>query len=64
MYLRKYWVCEMNKKNEHLNILEYIGAIEENYPPSNYTILREALDYCLELLKEKEKEKRHYGGVK
>ena len=54
---------DLDKKNEHLNILEYISAIEENYPPSNYTILREALDYCLSVLKEKEKEIRNNGGA-
>jgi hypothetical protein len=41
------------KNNEILNILEYINAIEQNYPPENYTILREALDYCLEMLRSK-----------
>ena len=35
-----------------LELLEYIDAIENNYPPEHYTMLREALDYCLELLKE------------
>ena len=34
-------------------IPEYISAIEKNFPPENYTILREALSYCIELLKEK-----------
>ena len=43
----------MEKKDEKLCILEYIDAIENNYPPENYTMLREALDYCLKLLKEK-----------
>ena len=38
-------------------IKEYILAIEENYPPINYTILREALDYCLVMLKEQEEKK-------
>ncbi len=40
----------MGKQN--LNLLEYIDAIEKNYPPENYTVLREALDYCLDILKE------------
>ena len=43
----------MEKKDEKLCILEYIDVIEKNYPPKNYTMLREALDYCLEILKEK-----------
>lgn len=34
-------------------IPEYINAIEKNFPPENYTILREALSDCIELLKEK-----------
>ena len=54
----------MNKNNEQLSILEYISAIEENYPPSNYIMLREALDYCLSMLKEKEKEIKKECGVK
>lgn len=41
------------KNDENLNILEYISAIEENYPTENYTMLREALDYCLEMLRNK-----------
>lgn len=34
-------------------IVEHIKAIENNYPPEQYTMLREALDYCLEMLKER-----------
>ena len=41
---------------EKEKIRQHISAIQENYPPENYTLLREALDYCLDLLKEKEKE--------
>ena len=33
---------------------EAIEAINANYPPENYTILREALDMALALLKEQE----------
>jgi hypothetical protein len=40
-------------KDNNLYLLEYISAIEQNYPPENYTMLREALDYCLKILKEK-----------
>ena len=29
---------------------KYIEAIKNNYPPSNYTELRKALDECIELL--------------
>lgn len=29
---------------------DYIKAIKSNYPPSNYTLLREALDVSIELL--------------
>ena len=42
-------------KDDKLAILEYIDAIEQNYPPERYSMLREALDYCLEILKEKVK---------
>jgi hypothetical protein len=41
------------KNDEILKILEYINAIEQNYPTENYTMLREALDYCLEMLRNK-----------
>lgn len=41
---------------EKEKIRQHISAIQKNYPPENYTMLREALDYCLELLKEKEEE--------
>lgn len=41
---------------DRLLILEYIDAIENNYPPERYVMLREALDYCLEMLKNKLKE--------
>ena len=30
---------------------EAINAIKSNYPPENYTILREALDMAIEALK-------------
>lgn len=43
----------MEMEDKKLCILEYIDAIENNYPPEKYTMLREALDYCLEILKEK-----------
>ena len=33
---------------------EAIEAIEANYPPENYTILREALDMAIAMLKEQE----------
>ena len=39
---------------EKEKIKQHISAIQKNYPPENYTMLREALDYCLDLLKEKE----------
>ena len=29
---------------------EMIEAIKGNYPPANYTMLRETLDYCVKLL--------------
>jgi len=32
---------------------EAIRVIESNYPTENYTMLRKALDLCLELLREK-----------
>lgn len=38
---------------DKLAVLEYINAIEQNYPPEHYVMLSEALDYCLEMLKEK-----------
>lgn len=41
---------------EIVKIKQCISAIQNNYPPASYTLLREALDYCLELLKEKEME--------
>ena len=41
----------MDKEKE--KIKQHISAIENNYPPERYTALREALDYCLKLLKEK-----------
>jgi hypothetical protein len=44
----------MKKTEEKEKIKQHISAIQENYPPENYTLLREALDYCLDLLKEKE----------
>ena len=34
---------------------EAIEAIKSNYPPENYSILREALDLSMELLDKKEK---------
>ena len=39
--------------DDKLAILEYIDAIEQNYPPKHYVMFREALDYCLEMLKKK-----------
>lgn len=33
-----------------MDIKEAIKAIKSNYPPSNYTILREALDLAIEAL--------------
>lgn len=33
---------------------EAIETIEANYPPENYSMLREALDMAIELLKEQE----------
>ena len=38
--------------NDKLALLEYIDAIEQNYPSENYMMLREALDYCLARLKD------------
>ena len=35
---------------------EAIETIEANYPPQNYTMLREALDMAISLLKEQEVE--------
>lgn len=35
---------------------EAINAIKQNYPPSNYTRLREALDMAIVLLEEKRDE--------
>lgn len=32
---------------------EAIEAIKNNYPPENYTILREALDLAMKVLQEK-----------
>ena len=40
---------------DRLFLLEYIDAIESNYPPENYVMLREALDYCLEMLRKEVK---------
>lgn len=40
---------------------EAIETIEANYPPENYSMLREALDMAIALLKEKEEqEEREY----
>ena len=33
-------------------IEQHIKAIKSNYPSSNYTILREALDYALDLMEQ------------
>lgn len=41
---------EMEEKTK---ILEHIETIKKHYPPENYTMLRETLDYCVSLLKEK-----------
>ena len=38
---------------EEAKILEHIETIKKHYPPENYTMLRETLDYCVSLLKEK-----------
>ena len=38
---------------EKAKILEYIETIKSHYPPENYSMLRETLDYCVSLLKEK-----------
>lgn len=34
-----------------MNTQEMIETIRSNYPPENYSMLREALDHCLTLLK-------------
>lgn len=36
---------------------EAIEVIKSNYPPENYTMLREALDLAIELLSEKAERK-------
>ena len=41
----------MDMGKEKLLLLEYIDAIENNYPPENYRMLREALDYCLKMMR-------------
>lgn len=38
-----------------MRIEEAVEAIEKNYPPSNYTRLREALDLSIKTLRGKEK---------
>ena len=38
---------------EKARILEHIETIKSHYPPENYSMLRETLDYCVSLLKEK-----------
>lgn len=40
------------KQVDIIKLNEYINSIEKNYPPVNYSMLREALDYCLETLNE------------
>ncbi len=40
----------MGKQKNYL--FEYIYAIEQNYPPEHNPMLREALDYCLNMLKQ------------
>jgi hypothetical protein len=43
---------------------EAIEAIKANYPPANYTILREALDLAIKLLeKDSKKEKWYSDGL-
>ena len=34
-------------------IMNHIATLKSHYPTENYTMLREALDYCIELLEEK-----------
>jgi hypothetical protein len=41
-----------------MNYKEAIEAIKKNYPPENYSLLREALDIAITLL-EKESEKEN-----
>ena len=41
---------------------EAINAIKCNYPPENYTILREALDMAIEDLKKQIPEMPEYDG--
>lgn len=36
-----------------VNYQEAIEAIKKNYPPENYSILREALDLAIKVLEEK-----------
>lgn len=49
---QEYVYCfECGNDVDKLTLVEYIDAIEKNYPPENYRMLREALDYCLKLLK-------------
>lgn len=40
---------------------EAIEAIKANYPPENYTMLREALDLAIKLLEEDSKKEEWYN---
>ena len=40
----------MEKEKYNLSAQEAIDAIRSNYPPANYTILREALDMAIQAL--------------
>ena len=42
-----------------MTYVEAIEAIKSNYPPSNYTILREALDMAMEVLEKEDKYRWH-----